>query len=438
MRWKTGVSAGHSSPVIWGDRIFLTGFDAAEKKLELICVNRKNGKVLWRTAAPCPQIEKVHKVSNPATATPAVDADRVYAYFGSGGLFAYAHDGKPAWSLPMPPASVAFGSGTSPILFGDSVLLLLDHGKERKMLAVDRKSGKVSREIDVNPDKLPGMDGHSSPVIAGGLVVLHRPSEVAAFDPGDGARKWRVSVFTQGTGTPVAASGIVYVPAWHNIGDSDFLTPPKWEDMTKYDKDSDGELTAAELPADLYIAIRPEAGNIEGANITVRFVLGMADGNKDGKLSKAEYESVVKMATAMRQDHGLLAIRTGGAGDVTRSHVLWTEKKSVPEVPAPLIHRGRLYMVTNGGVVTCMDAKTGKAVYRGRLGAGGMYFSSPVAAGDYVYFASGDGMVSVLKPADTLQVAARNDLGEPIFATPAVAGKTLYVRTANNLYAFAK
>ena len=230
----------------------------------------------------------------------------------------------------------------------------------------------------------------------------------------------------------------VYVAAWHNIGDSDFFTPPTWEQVVKNDTDGDGMMTAAELPKDLYIVIRPGAGNVEGANINVAFLLTMADGNKDGKLSKDEYEGVVKMATTMRRDHGLTAIKTGGEGDVTKSHVLWTEKKSVSEVPAPLVFGDRVYMVTNGGVVTCIEAKTGKLAYRGRLGAGGMYLASPIVAGERVYFASVDGVISVLKPLDSLEVIARNDLGETIYATPAVADKTLYVRTSGHLYAFAE
>src|SRR5450755_2051321 len=108
--WKVELPAGHSSPVIWGDRIFLTGL--SKGKLELICLNRKDGAILWRRAAPDVPLEKTHTISNPATGTPAVDADRVYAYFGSYGLLAFTHAGESQWTLPLPAPMTNWGSGS--------------------------------------------------------------------------------------------------------------------------------------------------------------------------------------------------------------------------------------------------------------------------------------------------------------------------------------
>jgi outer membrane protein assembly factor BamB len=132
----------------------------------------------------------------------------------------------------------------------------------------------------------------------------------------------------------------------------------------------------------------------------------------------------------------LLAIRPGGSGEVTATNVLWKEPRGVPEVPMPLYYNGRVYAVTNGGTVSCMDAQTGKLVFRGRLGAGGAYFSSPIAAGRRIYFASGEGVVTVIGGGDRLEVLAKNDLPEPIFATPAVIGDVIYFRTPTQMYAF--
>src|SRR5713226_3534012 len=97
--WKTELPSGVSSPIIWGDRIFLTGF--SDGKLETICLGRGNGEILWRRLAPTTAIEKVHEVSSPAAPTPVTDGKRVYAYFGSYGLLAYSFDGKQAWHLPL-------------------------------------------------------------------------------------------------------------------------------------------------------------------------------------------------------------------------------------------------------------------------------------------------------------------------------------------------
>src|SRR5579871_637835 len=123
--WKQALPIGHSSPAVWGDRIFLTSFDPPSKKLELICVSSGNGAILWRRVAPAPAIEETHVVSNPATATPTVDEERVYAYFSSYGVMAFDHSGKSAWTAPLPMPKTHHGSGASPILAGD--LLIINH-----------------------------------------------------------------------------------------------------------------------------------------------------------------------------------------------------------------------------------------------------------------------------------------------------------------------
>ena len=110
--WSADAGSGHSSPIIWGNSLFLTSFDAASKKLEVLAFDRGNGRIRWRQTVPATEIEKVHAVSSPATATPVVDGERVYVYFGSSGLFCYDLAGKLVWSSPMPVADVAFGSGT--------------------------------------------------------------------------------------------------------------------------------------------------------------------------------------------------------------------------------------------------------------------------------------------------------------------------------------
>jgi outer membrane protein assembly factor BamB len=117
--------------------------------------------------------------------------------------------------------------------------------------------------------------------------------------------------------------------------------------------------------------------------------------------------------------------------------ILWRESRSVPEIASPIFYNGRVYMVTNGGIVTCVNAEDGKLVYRERLGAAGPYFASPVAANGHIYFASSEGVVTVVKDnADKLQVVARRNFAEPIYGTPAISGDRLYIRTTQRLYAF--
>ena len=132
----------------------------------------------------------------------------------------------------------------------------------------------------------------------------------------------------------------------------------------------------------------------------------------------------------------MLAIKPGGAGDITDTHVAWRQKRGMPELPSPLYYDGRLYLVKNGGIVSCLDPKTGKAIYRERLSGVGPYYASPVAANGHIYAASESGVLSVFKAGDAFTPVAECDLNERLTATPAIAGDTLFVRTDRHLYAF--
>jgi outer membrane protein assembly factor BamB len=163
------------------------------------------------------------------------------------------------------------------------------------------------------------------------------------------------------------------------------------------------------------------------------------DADKNGEVAAAEWAGLLATVDGFKAEHGLLAIKPGGRGDVTATNVAWRENRSVPEVPSPLVYDSRVYVVRNGGILTCLDAATGRVVYRERLGAPGPYYSSPIEAGGRLFIGSGDGALVVVAPGDVLKVLARNELGEPIFATPAVSPEgTLYVRTPSALYAFAE
>jgi outer membrane protein assembly factor BamB len=175
--WVSEAQSGHSSSSIWGGRIFLTTFDKGSKKLEAIAYDGRNGRTLWRQAAPAAEIEKVHAVSSPATATPIVDGERVYIYFGSAGLFCYDLDGKLVWSSPMPVANVGFGSGVSPVLVEDSLILARDDG-DRHMLALERKTGRIRWDVKLGgASGGPPFNGHSTPAIWKDQIILHRPHE---------------------------------------------------------------------------------------------------------------------------------------------------------------------------------------------------------------------------------------------------------------------
>src|SRR5579864_9516245 len=135
--WKTAVGSGLSSPIIAKGRIFLTEFDRPTKQLATLCIDQRMGKILWRRTVAPTEIEKVHEMSSPAAPTPATDGERVYVYFGSYGLLAYDLDGKLVWEHPLPLSTSSYGSGASPVLAGDLVLLTRDYVPKPSFLAVN-------------------------------------------------------------------------------------------------------------------------------------------------------------------------------------------------------------------------------------------------------------------------------------------------------------
>ena len=377
VRWKTAVGLGLSSPIISDGRIFLTEFDRANKQLATLCIDRRTGKILWRRAVAPEQIEKVHEISSPAGSTPATDGERVYVYFGSYGLLCYDLNGNLKWERRLPMPENPYGAVASPIIAGD--LLVLNHqGKDAYLLAVNRRDGRTVWKTDRSMFQY----GWSTPVHwrhdgIDEIVVLggdFKPNQrLMAYNLADGAERWWVGGLPpSGKSTPVVGGGMVFLAA------PDIIL------------ETVAEKRNPERAAQFY------------ANNSAR----------------------------------VMAVRPGGKGEVNQTNVVWSERKGVPGVPSPLYYNGRLYTFLNGGIVFCRVAKTGELLYTGRLGAPGYYYSSPVAADNKVYIASEEGVVVVLDAGEQLRILATNKLDGAILATPALAGRNIYVRTENHLYAF--
>ena len=443
--WKTQLPPGHSSPCIWENRIFLTAYDRDAKKLETIALDRTDGRILWRQVAPAEKIEKAHEAGSPAVGTPTSDGKRVYVYFGSYGLICYDFEGKEIWKKPLPMPLTFQGNGTSPILAGDLLLLHREFMPEPSLTAFNRQTGEIVWKKTYRLASHFGPNnGYSTPVIwhapEGDEIIIHSPTKVTAHSLKDGAERWFLRLTSTACTTPVVGDGMLFVVGFFNgtePGESDVM--PTFDELLKRaDKDGDGQISKEEMPADLSIFKRPETTGISGTALTLKFIFGGIDRNFNGKVDRQEWEAFVKSNSERRakvQD-GLVAIKSRGTGEITEQQVAWREKRSLPEVPSPLCYRGRLYLVRDGGVMSCLDAKTGKLMYRERLKAAGPYFASPVAGDGKIYVASRDGVVVVLAAGDKLDVLARVNLGESIAATPALVDGRVYVRTENHLYAF--
>jgi outer membrane protein assembly factor BamB len=438
--WSTPLAPGASSPCIWADRIFLTTYDAKAKKLEVVCLDRNNGKILWRANVKARQVETIHASSSPASATIAADGERIYAYFGSRGLLCYDFDGNLLWTVDMPLPGLVNGSGTSPVVVGDVVLLSREEAETPYLLAVDKLSGReLWRHDYLFP---PGKFARNSatPVVIKDRVILHTNAGIQAISVSDGKPIWQVNATTNGISTPVVSGQKLFVTTWQPLGEpANRGKIPTFAQLREHDADRNGRIAKTEFPRQYKLFQRPQS-TVKGGgkSVSLRISFGRIDGDKDGEISKDEWKEFEQLFASKLGDLGLLSIDLGGRGDITNTHVRVLEKRNIPEVPSALVHQGRIYLVKDGGLVNCFDDASGKRLFRARLAATGSYFASPIAAGDRIYLASVSGTITVLQAGDEYQVMARNDLSERILATPAIVEGTLYVRADGNLYAFQK
>jgi outer membrane protein assembly factor BamB len=371
---------GHSSPVIWGDKIFLTtavptegavtpaesqqpahgpggGAGAGqEHKFLVICLNRHTGKVLWeRVAKIAVPHEGYHrKYGSFASNSPATDGSHLYAFFGSRGLYCYDLNGKLVWEKQFPPMRMrlGFGEGVAPVLDGDKLYLKFDQEQGSYLLALDKRTGKelwrVPRE-EVSSWSPPLVVTHNGRK----QVVVSASNKVRSYDPATGKLIWECA----GLGSnvipaPVSADGVVYVMSGH-------------------------------------------------------------------------------------RDPNLLAIRLGREGDLTGTDAIaWTNNRGNSYTTSPLLHDNKLYFVTDSGMLSCLNSRTGEAYYRQRrLPKAYNLKASPVGANGKLYLATEEGDVVVVKMGETYEVVAVNTLTDQVFiATPAIVGDSLYLRSQDALY----
>ena len=420
--FKTVVPKGQSSPCIWDDHLFLTGL--TDDTLETLCIDRRDGRIVWRQSVPEGPLETFDAPGGPAAATPVTDGKRVYVYFGSYGLLCYDLAGKPVWRRPLPPPIEGWGAAASPILADDLLVLKCDQDVGSYLLAVDRRNGKpvwkTKRERFRRSYGTPIVWRHPEDAGIPDELVVPGALELAAYDLRDGRERWSVrGLPADMCTTPVTGDGLLFVAARGPGGTASdrLVLPPFPEALKEYDADGNGRLTKDEVPAG-----------------RVRQDFDEVDADKNGSVNEAEWKRSADWFA--RTENGLLAVRPGGRGDVTGTHVLWKQKRALPYVPSPLHYRGRIYLVKDGGIISCYDSKTGEQRFQERLPAKGTYHTSPVAGDGKIYVASRRGVVTVLAADDKLDVLARNDLQEELSATPALVDNKIYVRTAKHLFAF--
>ncbi len=433
MLWKSEVPYGHSSPCIWGDRIFLTAIDGTN--LETICIDRTDGKILWRAEAWYEFIERVHRTNSPASPTATTDGKRVYVYLGSSGLLCYDFDGNEVWSRILRPSPNLYGTASSLILAGGHLIFLNDNKRESYLETIDPATGETiwrTERTGLQYNWTTPMLWENKGIVE---LVINGQGAIKAYDLGDGSERWELPGLTdEPCVTPVTGDGLIFITSYNMKTNTEVIGLPAWDDLVKeLDLDDDGELTLKESKPKKSILSRADADG-EGDHPLWGFHPFM-DEDKNGRITRAEWRKIVKWVDSFPQENALLAVKPPAEADEV-AEVVWKYEKGIPECPSPLYFDHRVYLVKNGGMVTCVDSRTGKEIYQAKLGAGGPYYASPVVGDDKIYAASARGTVTVFKTGDKLEIVARNEFKERISATPALVDGKVYVRTNKHLYAF--
>jgi outer membrane protein assembly factor BamB len=415
LAWKVPVPPGASSPIVVGDKIIFTAFD--DGKLFTICYSTVDGKELWKADAKAKSIEPFQHIhGSPAASTPVSDGKRVVTYFGSCGLICYDLDGKEQWrfDLPMAVTNHEFGTGTSPLIADGLVLLARDLSKDSAVYAINLADGSQKWKTD---RKAP--TSYSTPVVwnDGDKKVLVVPGALSltGYDVQGGKALWALDKLSAvACTTPVVYKDMLVHSSWAP-GGADFKLPA-FEDILK-------------AAGDEKLGYITKAG---AAKTPFRDFFDNNDPNKDGKITREEWDGLIKTLAAGQ--NRAIALKPGG-----KQELAWSYTKNLPYVPSPLVYRDRYYILKDGPLMTCLDAKTGKPVFEAErvAKAGPMSYASPVAANGHIYLSALDGTMAVIEAGeDAPEVVHSVKLAEPVRATPAIAHDTLYVRSDKFLYAF--
>ncbi len=437
--WKTALPIGHSSPCIWGDRIFLTAFE--DMKLLMICLDRADGKILWTDSRPLNDLKQYsHNDSFPAVPTPCTNGEQVAFLFGDFGLLVTDLDGKLIWEKNFIPFGndFGFGYGASPVILDDKLLVNCDGSVRPGLLCLDFRSGeelwfaeRASTSISYSTPYVWKHDNRTE-ILMGGSSFL------SSYNPESGESIWTVRnlpIFV--CPTPIADDNAVYYGAFttaHVSGGNAIktlfpegaLSPEQISNAdafyARFDKDQDRKISREELPAS-----------------RLKEAFNYTDSDRSGYLEYEEFAPrfEIQKTADYAGRNVFVAVSSGGKGDITDTHVTWEKRKDLPYVSSPLLYKNRLYLVKKGGTVSCLEPASGEAHYeRARLGAPGEYYASPIGVDDKVIIASLGGKMMILNATDEFEILSTIDFEERILASQAVADNRLYVRTDHHLYAF--
>jgi outer membrane protein assembly factor BamB len=379
---------------------------------------------LWERAEPHRELalEKIHTIGSHAQPSAATDGQRVVSFFGSSGMFCYDLAGGLLWKHEFGPFNNTFGAGTSPIIVDNYVITCQDHDTDSFLMALDKQTGEVVWKTDRS--EFPR--NYCTPIIwevdGKKQIVVAATLRVVGYDFETGHELWTVRGISRCVcATPVVGEdGVLYVAGWAQGGDSDsrIVLEPFDSVAPQLDVDKSGTLEEKELPT--------------GGDVQRRYE--QIDRDKSGTLTREEYEFFRTLFDSGR--NVVMAIKPGASGDATETHVAWDYDRFVPFCSSLLNYNGLVFTIKDGGILNCLDAKTGKPTKQKRIAATGSYYASPVAGDGKVYLINVDGKLTVISAEPEWEVLATADFGERAFATPAIVDGKIYLRTDGHLYCF--
>jgi outer membrane protein assembly factor BamB len=382
--WRTDIPGnGHSSPIIWGDHVFVTTCLLEEQKRELLCLDRKTGVVKWQREVAYSPLEPRHKLNSYSSATPATDGKLVYVSFLRL---------RKKTDNDGPPSKPREKSPVSPDLVPEMVVAAYDFAGEKKW--------------EKTPGRFYSRHGFcSSPILYKDKVILNGDQDAEAFivalDKNTGAEKWRIN-------RPNRFRSYC-IPLIVEAGGHTQMVLSGAQAVDSYNPDNGAPIWHINGPTEQYVA-------------------------------SLVYGDGLFFLTAGFPDYHNMAIRPDGAGDITKSHIQWHESKTIARkasyVPSPLAVGKYFYMISDSGFLSCFEAQTGKRTFIEQLGR--HHSASPVLADGHVYLTDDYGMTYVLKGNGQFDVVSRNPLDDECYSSPAVSHGQIFICTLNSLYCIGK
>jgi outer membrane protein assembly factor BamB len=362
-RWRVEITGqSHSQPVIWGDKLFLTTALDLGRERALLCLNKRDGKELWRKSYALPTHRPGNRNASYANGSPVVDAQCVIACFVSRDHFwvrSFDHAGNEQWSRDLGPFDSQHGHGASPMVYENTVIVTNDQDGESFIIALDLTTGKPVWKTPRKPSPTNTAYGtpclHPQPGGTPELLLSSQSHGISSLNPRTGEPNWEAPVYRiRVVASPVVAGDVVIGSCGQGGGAGNYLS----------------------------------------------------------------------------------AVKLGGKGDVSKTHVAYTLRKGTPYVPTPLYYNGRLYLISDGGIATAIEPATGCEIWSERLHA--EFFGSPVSIDGKIYCATTKGEMLVLATGDTFQLLGRNPIGEGTHSTPCVDGGNIYMKTFTHLVCIGK